>query len=271
MTESTQPAPKSDSKKQDKNRYRQTLNLPETDFPMRAGLVTNEPASVERWGKANLYQKLREQRKDAPDFAFHDGPPYANGSIHLGHLTNKTLKDFVVRSQSLMGKDCPFVPGWDCHGLPIEHKVMGELVKSKKIKELDGLDVWERRAAVRAECEAYARTYVDLQTSQMVRLMTLADYEHPYLTIQPSFEKAVTEVLADLCERGLVYRALKPVHWSIANTTALAEAELEYMDREDTSVYVDFEAAEKEKVYGAFGIPDAERPGVLAARGRRAP
>ncbi|UYV12103.1 MAG: isoleucine--tRNA ligase [Phycisphaera sp.] len=266
MTESTQPKPnktKADASgnKPDKNKYRQSLNLPQTDFPMRAGLVTKEPASVERWQKAGVYQKLREQRSDAPDFAFHDGPPYANGSIHLGHLTNKTLKDFVVRSQTMMGKDCPFVPGWDCHGLPIEHKVMGELVKSKKIKDLDGLDVWERRAQVRAECEAYAKKYVDLQTGQMIRLLTLADYENPYLTIQPSFEKAVTEVLADLCERGLVYRALKPVHWSIANETALAEAELEYMDREDTSVFVDFEAADKEKVYDAFGIPDAERPG----------
>lgn len=261
MTESTQPKPDAKSKKADKNKYRQSLNLPQTDFPMRAGLVTNEPASVERWQKAGIYQKLRERRADAPDFAFHDGPPYANGSIHLGHLTNKTLKDFVVRSQTMMGKDCPFVPGWDCHGLPIEHKVMGELVKSKKIKDLDGLDVWERRAKVRAECEQYAKTYVELQTSQMVRLLTMADYENPYLTIQPSFEKAVTEVLADQCERGLVYRALKPVHWSIANETALAEAELEYMDREDTSVFVDFEAADKEKVYDAFGIPDAERPG----------
>ncbi len=248
-------------KKADKNKYRQSLNLPETAFPMRAGLVNNEPASVERWQKAGIYQKLREQRTDAPDFAFHDGPPYANGSIHLGHLTNKTLKDFVVRSQTMMGKDCPFVPGWDCHGLPIEHKVMGELVKSKQIKELDGLDVWERRARVRAACEDYAKKYVELQSGQMIRLLTMADYEHPYLTIQPQFEKAVTEVLADLCERGLVYRALKPVHWSIANETALAEAELEYMDREDISVYVDFEAADKEKVYDAFGIPDAERPG----------
>lgn len=261
MAESTQPAADTKKQKSDKNRYRQTLNLPSTDFPMRAGLVTNEPASIERWQKAGLYERLREQRKDAPDFAFHDGPPYANGSIHLGHLTNKCLKDFVVRSQTLLGKDCPFVPGWDCHGLPIEHKVMGELVKSKKIKDLDGLDAWERRAKVRAECEAYARQFVDLQSGQMVRLLTMADYEHPYLTIQPQFEQAVTEVLADLCQRGLVYRALKPVHWSIANETALAEAELEYMDREDISVFVDFEAADKEKVYDAFGIPDAERPG----------
>ncbi|MFI4883045.1 MAG: isoleucine--tRNA ligase [Phycisphaerales bacterium JB064] len=261
MSESTQPAADPKKQKSDKNRYRQTLNLPSTDFPMRAGLVTNEPASIERWQKGDLYNRLREQRKDAPDFAFHDGPPYANGSIHLGHLTNKCLKDFVVRSQTLMGKDCPFVPGWDCHGLPIEHKVMGELVKSKQIKQLDDLDVWERRAKVRAECEAYARKFVELQSGQMVRLLTMADYEHPYLTIQPSFEQAVTEVLADLCQRGLVYRALKPVHWSIANETALAEAELEYMDREDISVFVDFEAADKEKVYDAFGIPDAERPG----------
>ncbi|GIW74190.1 MAG: isoleucine--tRNA ligase [Phycisphaerales bacterium] len=270
MTESTQSAGQAGASdagrggkagKAEKNRYRSTLNLPRTDFPMRAQLVTNEPASIERWRRAGVYEALRTRLKGRPSFAFHDGPPYANGSIHLGHLTNKCLKDFVVRSQGLMGRDCPFVPGWDCHGLPIEHKVVGELVERGTMAELEALDPWSRRARIRAACEQYAHRYVDLQRTQMVRLLTLADYEHPYLTIQPQFERAVAQVLADLCERGLVYRALKPVHWSIANQTALAEAELEYMDRQDLSVYVDFEADDPARVYEAFGLDEADRPG----------
>ncbi|MEO1009138.1 MAG: isoleucine--tRNA ligase [Planctomycetota bacterium] len=264
MTESTptQPAGAQTKKtpKADKNRYRPTLNLPQTDFPMRAGLVKNEPQSIERWSGSDLYGRLRAARKGREPFVFHDGPPYANGSIHLGHLTNKCLKDFVVRSQSMLGRDCPFVPGWDCHGLPIEHKVMAELVKSGEIKQLEGLDPWARRARIRAACDAYARKYVELQSGQLVRLLTLADYGDPYLTLHPQFEQATTEVLADLVERGLVYRALKPVHWSIANETALAEAELEYMDREDISVYVDFEAADADAVYEAFGLSGDDRP-----------
>ena len=172
---------------------------------------------------------------------FHDGPPYANGSIHLGHLMNKCLKDFVVRSRTVMGWDTPYVPGWDCHGLPIEHKVMTGLVESGKIKKLLDLDEDKRRVAIRRECQKNAEKFQKLQAEQMQRLLTLADYEDPYLTMQPRYEREVLEVLGDLCREGLVYRALKPVHWSVDNETALAEAELEYYDREALSVFVDFE------------------------------
>ncbi|HZW10066.1 MAG TPA: isoleucine--tRNA ligase [Phycisphaerales bacterium] len=238
------------------NRYKDTLNLPKTSFAMKANLVQNEPASIERWGSMGLYGRLRAARAGREKFVFHDGPPYANGSIHLGHVLNKTLKDIVVRSRSMMGFDVPYVPGWDCHGLPIEHKVMTGLVESGKIKKLATLDEDTRKMAVRRECQAYAEKYVKLQAGEMVRLLTLADYENPYLTMRPEFEGAVLETLAALVEQGLVYRALKPVHWSIANETALAEAELEYYDREDLSVYVDFEADDADAVYDAFGLEE---------------
>jgi len=240
----------------EKNRYKATLNLPATPFAMKANLVQNEPASLKRWQTMGLYEKVRAARAGKPKFVFHDGPPYANGSIHLGHLMNKCLKDFVVRSKTMMGLDCAYVPGWDCHGLPIEHKVMTELQDAGKLAKIMGLEEGTRKMAVRNECKKYAEKFHKLHTGQMQRLLTLADYEHPYLTMQPQYEAAVLEVLAGLAEQGLVYRAVKPVHWSVANETALAEAELEYYDREDTSVYVDFEALEAAKVYDAFGLKD---------------
>lgn len=244
----------------EKSRYRSTLNLPQTPFPMKANLVQNEPASIKRWDKAGLYAKLRQTRAGAPRFVFHDGPPYANGGIHLGHLMNKCLKDFVVRTKTLAGFDCPYVPGWDCHGLPIEHKVVTELMEAGKFDKLNTLTESHRRMAIRRECQKSAEKWVKHQAGEMTRLLTLADYPHPYLTMSPEYEGATLEVLANLLEQGLVYRALKPVHWSIANETALAEAELEYYDREDISVYVDFEATDADAVYDAFGLPPRDRP-----------
>ena len=241
--------------------YKKTLNLPKTAFPMKANLVQNEPASLKRWAAAGVYAKLREARSGAERFSFHDGPPYANGSIHLGHLMNKCLKDFVVRSRSMEGLDCPFVPGWDCHGLPIEHKVMAELHESGKADKFAELPEGKAKSAIRRSCRSYAEKHVKLQTEQMRRLLTLADYDDPYLTMTPRYEGAVLDVLAELLRRGVVYRALKPVHWSVANETALAEAELEYIEREDLSVYVEFEAAEPGEVYDAFGLGDDDRPG----------
>ena len=238
--------------------YKKTLNLPKTGFAMKANLIQNEPASLKRWAKSASYEQLREKKAGKPKFVFHDGPPYANGSIHLGHLMNKCLKDFVVRTKGMAGFDVPYVPGWDCHGLPIEHKVMTELVESGKAKKLAGLEPERAKMAVRRECKKYAEKYVKLQSGQMKRLLTQADYEDPYLTMLPAYEGAVLEVLAGLVSQGLVFRALKPVHWSIANETALADAELEYMDREDISVYVDFEAEDGSAVCAAFGVdPDA--------------
>ncbi len=240
------------------NPFKETLNLPQTTFAMKADLVINEPASLARWEAMNLYQELRKQGQGKPRFVFHDGPPYANGSIHLGHLMNKCLKDFVVRSKTMMGFDAPYVPGWDCHGLPIEHKVMTELSEKKQLQPLLALPEGQRKMSIRNSCQQYASKFVDLHKSQMARLLTLADYQHPYLTMAPAFEGATLDVLADLLEQGLVYRALKPVHWSIANETALAEAELEYEDRQDTSVYVDFEARDAGAVYRAFGLESDE-------------
>ncbi|NUQ69091.1 MAG: isoleucine--tRNA ligase [Phycisphaerales bacterium] len=244
----------------EKSRYRATLNLPQTSFAMKASLVQNEPASLKRWAAQGVYAKVREARAGKPTFTFHDGPPYANGSIHLGHLMNKCLKDFVVRARGMSGMDCPYVPGWDCHGLPIEHKVLLELKDANKLDKIMGLDEGPRKMAVRRECQKYAEKYHKLHTQQMTRLLTLADYEHPYLTMQPAYEASVLEVLAGLLDQGLVYRAVKPVHWSIANETALAEAELEYQDRDDPSVYVDFEAAEPDRVFAAFGLDESSCP-----------
>ena len=256
---STQPTPTPAVPAPEPRSYKDTLNFPKTSFPMKANLVQNEPASLKRWqalgGKGGgLYGVVREARAGKARFVFHDGPPYANGNIHMGHLMNKVLKDLVVRSQTMSGKDCPYVPGWDCHGLPIEHKVMQELVEAGKMAKLATLPDDQRKTIVRKECQKYAEKFVKLQAVQMERLLTLADYADPYLTMAPRFEGATLEVLADLVEQGLVYRALKPVHWSIANQTALAEAELEYEDRQDLSVYVDFEAESPDAVYGAFGL-----------------
>jgi len=239
--------------------YKKSLNLPKTRFPMKANLAQNEPQSRKRWDKARLYDAIQAARADAPRFVFHDGPPYANGHIHVGHLLNKVLKDFVVRSRALMGERCPFTPGWDCHGLPIEHRVLAELVESGKIEKIQKLDPDSERMAIRKMSAAYAEKFQKLQAEQMQRLLTLADYDNPYLTMTPDYEEAVLDVFGQLVEQGVVYRALKPVHWSIANRTALAEAELEYHDREDPSIYVDFDAVDPKAVARVFGSEETHR------------
>jgi isoleucyl-tRNA synthetase len=226
------------SDKPQKVNFKSTLNLPQTSFPMKANLVLNEPQSSKRWDKLDLYNAIRKERDGSPKFIFHDGPPYANGSIHLGHLLNKVLKDFVVRTQTMMGKDCAYIPGWDCHGLPIEHKVMQEL--GDKAREMEPIQI-------RRKCKTYAEKFVKQQMGQMKQLLTVADYDNPYLTMNPGFEKGVIEVFSVLVEKGLVFRQLKPVHWSIDNQTALAEAELEYEDRQDTSVFVMFDLTDEAK------------------------
>ena len=255
--------------------WRDTLNLPRTDFPMRASLIQNEPQSMDRWKRTGLYRRIRERAAGRPRYVFHDGPPYANGSIHLGHLLNKCMKDFVVRSRGMMGFDCPYVPGWDCHGLPIEHQVMQELVKEKQVERLSALSDDQRKIEVRRACAAYASKYHALQSGQLERLLTLGDYQDPYLTMKPGYERVVLDTLAGMVEQGLVFRALKPVHWSPDNETALAEAELEYMDREDPSIYVDFEAVDADAVYDAFNLPrdseddESDDEGGEPAEGKR--
>jgi len=241
------------SEQTEKRNFKPTLNLPKTAFPMKANLVQNEPASLKRWDKIKLYDKLREREHPKGAYVFHDGPPYANGDIHLGHLLNKCLKDFVVRSRSMMGYDCPYTPGWDCHGLPIEHKVMQEMQSNASDME---------PIKIRRKCKTYAEKYVKLQKQQMQRLLTMADYDDPYLTMLPKYESAVLEVFAGMIDQGLVYRDLKPVHWSISNQTALAEAELEYYDRKDTSVFVKFQVTDesKDRLWKHLGVMQNDVP-----------
>ncbi|MCE2391770.1 MAG: isoleucine--tRNA ligase [Proteobacteria bacterium] len=239
----------------EKRSYKSTLNLPRTRFAMKANLVQREPQFQKRWERLDVYARLRTRFADRPEgaprgrFTFHDGPPYANGEIHLGHLLNKVLKDLVVRTRSMQGYDVDFVPGWDCHGLPIEHKVLQEL----------GEEAARMSApAIRDKCERYARKYVKLQSQQMRRLGTVGNYADPYLTMSPGYEGAVLEVFARLLERGAVFRALKPVHWSVENRTALAEAELEYYEREDTSVYALFLLAGDARLPASLGAPEGD-------------
>lgn len=249
--------------KDTKTNWRKSLNLPATTFPMRANLAQNEAASVKRWDGRNLYDAVIEARNGCDPFTFHDGPPFANGDIHVGHLLNKVLKDIVVRSRLMTGRQCRYVPGWDCHGLPIEYKVMQGLVESGKMEKLATLDDDTRRMAIRRACKSSAEKFQKRQAGQMKRLLTLADYDHPYMTMEPQYEASVLEVFADLVQAGLVYRQLKPVHWSIANETALAEAELEYADRVDPSIWVDFTVTDSQAAGKVFGLELDERPALM--------
>ena len=217
-----------------KKNYKDTLNLPSTSFDMRAGLLQKEPKMLERWNSDDIYSIIREKRQGCPRFILHDGPPYANGNIHIGHTLNKVLKDMTIRVKNMTGFDAPYIPGWDCHGLPIEAKVMENL--GERAKELDSVQI-------RFRCQKYADKFVKLQAGQFRRLGCVGDWDNPYITMDPNYEAEILGVFAKLIEKGLVFRQLKPVHWSIANQTALADAELEYQDRDDLSIYVAFEVA----------------------------
>ncbi len=216
---------------EDKNVYKDSVNLPKTSFDMKAGLVAKEPLIQQRWKKDDLYGQIRKARQGQTRFILHDGPPYANGNIHMGTAMNKVLKDMVVRIKTMTGFDSPYVPGWDCHGLPIEQKVSDSL--GSAAAAMSALDI-------RLKCQEYAAKFVALQSDQFQRLGVMGEFDKPYITMSPQYESSVLEVFARLVERGLVYKQLKPVHWSIENRTALADAELEYKDRQDTSVYVGF-------------------------------
>ncbi len=242
------------SEQTEKHSYKKTLNLPKTGFSMKANLVQREPEFQKHWDKIGLYAGMRRQPHPKGPFVFHDGPPYANGDIHLGHLLNKVLKDLVVRTKLMAGYDVDFVPGWDCHGLPIEQKVMQE----EKARSQEGAEPRSEALEVRRACRKYAQKYVKLQARQMQRLGTIGDYDDPYITMDPHYEAAVLEVFSAMVGEGLVYRALKPVHWSITNRTALADAELEYMDRDDTSVYVRFELTDPSPLPEELNAPSGE-------------
>src|SRR5689334_7433883 len=230
--------------------FRDTVFLPKTDFPMKAGLSAKEPAILERWARIGLYQKLREQRAGRERFLLHDGPPYANGDIHMGHAMNKILKDIVVRSQSLMGKDAPYVPGWDCHGLPIEWKVEEQYRKKKQDKD----QVPPRE--FRAECRAYAENWVKVQSEQFQRLGVMGEWDDPYLTMKFEAEAKIVEELMKFAESGQLYRGAKPVMWSPVEKTALAEAEVEYEDVVSTQIDVAFEIVESPipELVGAYAV-----------------
>src|SRR2546430_15547791 len=207
--------------------YKDTLNLPRTDFPMKANLAVREPEMLRAWEETRLYQEIQKSRGDRELFVLHDGPPFANGDVHMGTALNKVLKDFVVKSQTMLGKRAPYVPGWDCHGLPIEYKVVKE---SRALSPLE----------VRKKSEAFARKYIDIQREQFKRLGVFGDWEHPYLTMDPKYEAEILRAFAVFVDEELVYQAQKPVFWSTGAQTALAEAEVEYQERDDTAVLVKF-------------------------------
>lgn len=211
--------------------YKATLNLPRTDFPMKANLPQREPELLAWWEERKLYQRIQEAGKGRPQYVLHDGPPYANGHIHIGHALNKILKDIIVKSKTMAGFHAPYVPGWDCHGLPIEHQVLKGLGEKKH-----HLDV----SAIRALCRDYAEKYVTIQREEFKRLGVLGEWEHPYLTMTPAYEAAIIREFGKFVERGGVYKGLKPVLWCTQDRTALAEAEVEYDDHTSPSVYVKF-------------------------------
>ncbi|MHC4693243.1 MAG: class I tRNA ligase family protein [Planctomycetota bacterium] len=216
--------------------YRDTLNLPKTSFSMKANLVQREPQLRKEWAKDDIYGKIRQTCEGAPLYILHDGPPYANGDIHMGHVINKVLKDIVVKYKTMTGFDAPYVPGWDCHGLPIESKVVSEL--GDKVREMS-------KPEIRKACKKYASKYVKLQSRQFQELGVFGDFDKPYLTFTPGYEAGIMEVFAEMVGKGLVYKQLKPIHWSIGCETALAEAELEYKDISSPSIFVNFPVAKE--------------------------
>jgi len=225
-----------------------TLNLPSTDFAMKANLPQNEPKRLEFWDKIGIYRRIREARKHAPKYFLHDGPPYANGEIHLGHALNKCLKDFVVKSKTMAGFDAPYVPGWDCHGLPIEIKV-DEKLGRKKLEMAP--------AQVRRACREYAQKYLDLQSEQFQRIGVFGEFDHPYSTMSREYEAVIARVFFDFWENGFVYKGLRPVYWCIVDRTALAEAEVEYEQHTSPSVWVK---------YALISPPEAIDPALAGKR-----
>src|ERR1700733_9158125 len=221
--------------------YKDTLNLPRTDFAMKADLVAREPQRLAQWQQAGLYTRIQADRATAEKFVLHDGPPFANGDVHIGTALNKILKDIIIKYQTLRGKSAPYIPGWDCHGLPIEFKVSQEMRKAG--------DTTAEAATIRKACDEYARKYIDLQRGQFKRLGVFGDWEHPYLTLDKEYEADELRLFADIVEKGFVYRGKKPVYWSIPCRTALAEAEVEYNDHVSQSVFVKFPVVGRENTF----------------------
>ncbi|MGM0633626.1 MAG: isoleucine--tRNA ligase, partial [Pseudomonadota bacterium] len=229
--------------------YKQTLNLPKTDFPMKASLAQREPERLKRWQKTELYQRIQKNSAGRPRFILHDGPPYANGDLHLGHAVNKILKDIIVKSRTLDGFDAPYVPGWDCHGLPIEHNV--EKKKGKAGHKIS-------HAEFRKACRAYAERQVENQKKDFIRMGVLGDWDHPYLTMDYRTEADIVRALGRIAARGHLVKGYKPVYWSVVGGSALAEAEVEYQDKESWSIDVRFPVADPVGFLRAFGVASGD-------------
>ncbi len=234
--------------------YKQTLNLPDTPFPMRGNLANREPGMLKAWQEKQLYQKIRTTSKGRPKFVLHDGPPYANGDIHIGHAVNKILKDIIIKSKTLAGFDAPYVPGWDCHGLPIEHQIEkkhGKHLPADKVREL---------------CRAFAKEQVERQKADFIRLGVLGDWDHPYLTMNFKTEADIIRALGKIYQNGYLYQGQKPVNWCIDCGSALAEAEVEYEDKTSPAIDVGFalQSSARQSLLNAFGISIAEGTTVYA-------
>lgn len=231
--------------------YKETLNLPHTEFPMKANLAQREPEMLENWNKLDLYRRIGEKNAGKPKFILHDGPPYANGELHLGHAINKTLKDIVVKSRQLSGFDAPYVPGWDCHGLPIEHNV-----EKKKGKAGQKISFAEFREA----CREYAAKQVEIQKEGFVRLGVLGDWDNPYLTMNFQTEADIVRALGKIAANGHLVKGYKPVYWSVVGASALAEAEVEYQDKQSFAIDVRFPVADRDAVFTSFSVVPTEEP-----------
>ncbi len=222
--------------------YKDTLLMPKTEFPMRGNLPKREPEIQEKWEEMNIYKLVQEKTKDRPMFVLHDGPPYANGDIHMGHALNKVLKDFIVRYKSMSGYNAPYVPGWDTHGLPIEQALTNKGVKRKEMSV----------AEFRKLCEKYALEQIDNQRTQFKRIGVRGDWENPYITLKPAYEAQQIKVFGEMAKKGYIYKGLKPVYWSPTSESALAEAEIEYKDKKSASIYVAF------KIKDGKGVVDTD-------------
>ncbi|PRB84441.1 isoleucine--tRNA ligase [Pseudomonas sp. MYb185] len=231
--------------------YKATLNLPATDFPMKAGLPAREPETLKHLDSIGLYQKIREISKGRPQFVLHDGPPYANGSIHIGHAVNKIIKDMIVRSKTLSGFDAPYVPGWDCHGLPIEHKVETTFGKNQPADQ------------TRERCRDYAAEQIEGQKADFIRLGVLGDWDNPYKTMEFPNEAGEIRALAKMVEGGFVFKGLKPVNWCFDCGSALAEAEVEYQDKKSDAIDVAFAVEDADKLAAAFGLGSLSKPASI--------
>jgi len=212
--------------------YKKTLNLPATDFPMKASLAQREPEQIKQWDQFRLYEAIRKASKGREQFILHDGPPYANGHIHIGTALNKILKDIVVRSRQMAGFDAPYVPGWDCHGLPIEHNVDKELGDRKKDMS---------QADIRRQCRVYAEKFIDIQREEFKRLGVMGEWDDPYLTMNYTYEAIIATECLKFALADNLFRSKKPIHWCCQCQTALAEAEIEYHDESSPSVFVKFQ------------------------------